>query len=627
MYVVGTAGHVDHGKSTLVRALTGIDPDRLAEEQRRAMTIDLGFAWLHLPGGQPVSIVDVPGHERFIKNMLAGVGGIDAALLVIAADEAVMPQTREHLAILDLLAVQHGVVVLTKCDLVDAEWLALVQAEVAATLAGTHLAHAPVVPVSARTGSGLDALLGALERVLAGVPTRDAAAGVPRLPIDRAFTVGGFGTVVTGTLLDGSLHSGQEVLLLPAGTAARVRGLQNHNQPIAQARPGHRIAVNLSGVHHSAIRRGDVLTLPNTLQPTTLLDVRLHLLPDLPRPLAHNAALDLFVYAAVVPCRVALLEHEELAAGAAGWAQLRLAHPIAVQRGDRCIMRQPATNSTIGGGIIVDTHPPRHRRFRAEVLARLDLLQHGDPPDLLLQALPRTGTRTWGDASASSALPADLAAQALATLLERQQVVVLTPTAPTPQALAATAVLLRSEAWHSLQAQIDSLLADYHRQYPLRAGMPREELRQRTALDNRAFAAVLATLQQQQRVRVAGASLALPHHSRTPDAAQMQAADAFLAQLARTPYSPPAPDLDGELLAWLQAQQQIVRVADVYFAPAALATMQQWVMDQIAQQGSISVADFRDHFGTTRKYALAVLEHLDEQKITRREGDVRVLVG
>jgi selenocysteine-specific elongation factor len=290
MRVVGTAGHVDHGKSTLVEALTGIDPDRLKEEKEREMTIDLGFAWLTLPSGEQVGIVDVPGHKDFIKNMLAGVGGIDAALFVVAADEGVMPQTREHLAIVDLLQVRGGVVAITKKDLAeDEEWLELVMAEVAEELEGTVLAEAPIVPVSARTGEGLHALLEELDRYLQTTPARRDL-GRPRLPVDRVFTIAGFGTVVTGTLSDGRLTAGQEVEILPQGLKTRIRGLQTHKEKIETAVPGSRVAINLGGVSTDQLKRGDVVTLSGALKPTRLIDVRLQYLADTPKPLKHNAA-------------------------------------------------------------------------------------------------------------------------------------------------------------------------------------------------------------------------------------------------------------------------------------------------------------------------------------------------
>ena len=334
MATLGTAGHVDHGKSTLVQALTGIDPDRLAEEKARGMTIDLGFAWLTLPDGRAVSIVDVPGHEDFIKNMLAGVGGIDLALLVVAADEGVMPQTREHLAILDLLRVPRGIVALTKADVVDADWLALAREDVANTLAHTSLHAAPILPVSAVTGAGLPALLAAIVALLP--PDQLTSDEVPpRLPIDRVFSISGFGTVVTGTLLDGPLRVGQEVQIVPADLRGRVRGIQQHKMQVQVAQPGTRVALNLAGIDRQQITRGMVATLPDALTPSTLLDVWLECWSGAPRSIAHNAHLDLFIGAAETPALVRLLDEAALEAGGSGWAQLRLAQPVAVARGDR----------------------------------------------------------------------------------------------------------------------------------------------------------------------------------------------------------------------------------------------------------------------------------------------------
>ena len=328
MRVIGTAGHVDHGKSRLVEALTGIDPDRLKEEKEREMTIDLGFAWLTLPSGEPVGIVDVPGHRDFIENMLAGVGGIDAALFVVAADEGVMPQTREHLAILDLLGVRNGVVALTKTDLVeDEEWLELVQLDVTELLEGTVLADARMVPVSVRTGQGLPTLLEELERLLENAPPRRDLSR-PRLPIDRVFTIAGFGTVATGTLIDGDLQVGQEVEVLPQGLKARVRGLQTHKEKIERAVPGSRVAVNLTGVSTDEVRRGDVVTIPGWLKPTTLIDVRLRYLDSAPRPLRHNALLKFFSGSAEVMAKTRLLDSEVIRPGGEGWVQLRLAESV-----------------------------------------------------------------------------------------------------------------------------------------------------------------------------------------------------------------------------------------------------------------------------------------------------------
>jgi selenocysteine-specific elongation factor len=637
MYVIGTAGHVDHGKSTLVKTLTGIDPDRWAEEQRREMTIDLGFAWLTLPSGRSVSVIDVPGHERFIKNMLAGVGGLDAALLVIAADESLMPQTAEHLAILDLLDVRHGVVALTKADLVDDEWLALVREEVAERLRGTSLEGAPLVPVSARTGRGLDDLRAALDRVLDATPSRSAASGAARLPVDRSFTIGGFGTVVTGTLIDGPLSIGQEVELLPAGLRARVRGLQTHKTRGEQVLPGTRVAVNLSGVHHSQVGRGDVLSVPGALRPTSLLDVRLRLLAGAPQPLAQNTRLDLFVGAAEVPCRVTLLDAEALQPGESGWAQLRLEGPVAVARGDRCVLRVPSPSLTVAGGTIIDAHPPRHRRFRPEVAATLDALSRGDPADLLAQALGDGPPRPWDDLIGAAGLPPAIARAALARLAAAGKVLVLQdkeggrqgdreagPDGLPPSL--APCLLVSSEAFEKLAAKIAPAVRAFHGRFPLRAGMPREELRQRLKLGPRALGPFLAEAERRDLLVADEATVRLPGHEPQPSAPERRALDALLAAMRRAPYSPPAPDLDAELLAWALDRRLLVRVSDdVYFLPETFEELLGWVRATIGASGGVTVGQFRDRFGSSRKYALAFLEHLDERKITRRQGEGRVL--
>jgi selenocysteine-specific elongation factor len=622
MYVIGTAGHVDHGKSTLVKALTGIDPDRWVEEQRREMTIDLGFAWLTLPSGRTVSLIDVPGHERFIKNMLAGVGGLDAALLVIAADEAIMPQTAEHLAILDLLGISHGIVVISKVDLVDSEWLTLVHDEIADQLAVTSLAAAPIVPVSARTGQGLDLLRTTLDQVLDQTPTRSAAQGAPRLPVDRAFTIGGFGTVVTGTLLDGALHVGQEVELLPQGLSARVRGLQSHNTRHIHALPGSRVAVNLAGIHHSTIARGDVLTLPGTIHPTYMLDLRLRVIPAAPGPMMQNTRLDLFVGAAEVPCRVTLLDAETLPPGAEGWVQLRLERPVAVQRGDRCILRIPSPSLTVAGGTIVDAHPPRHRRFRPSVAARLATLARGTPAELLLQALGDGAPQLWNDLLQTSGMPADTAAEALVSLLADGRVLALRddPSRTMPDAL------LTPTGWTALEQRMLPPLRAFHTRLPLRRGMPREDLRQRLRLTPRLFALVLAEAQQRGLVGADPTSVWLADHDPQPMPAERRALDGYLAAMARAPYGPPAPDIDAELLAWALERRLLVKIApDIYYLPATYAELLGWVRAMIDTGGSVTVGQFRDAFGSSRKYALAFLEHLDERNITRREGEGRVL--
>ncbi len=634
MFTIGTAGHVDHGKSTLVQALTGINPDRWEEEQRREMTIDLGFAWLTLPSGREISLIDVPGHERFIKNMLAGVGGLDAVLLIIAADEGIQPQTVEHRHIIDLLGIQPAIVVLTKADLVEAEWLELMAEEVRDGLAGTTLAAAPIVAVSARTGAGLDDLRQAIDALLATIPARSGPHHQPRLPIDRTFSIGGFGTVVTGTLLDGPLQLGAEVEIQPGGLRGRVRGLQSHQTKREIALPGTRVAVNLSGIERSAIQRGDVLTLPNTLQPTSLLDIQLRLTDSAPT-LTHNDPLDLFVGAAEVACHAALLDRETLNPGESGWVQLRLARAIAAQRGDRCIVRRASPSQTIGGGVIVDAHPARHRRFRPAVVASLETLARGTPAELLAQALSDGQPLDWRSAVARSGLDAPTAARALAECRNNGAIVVVSVASPdvAPEApetpLAPATTVISAAGWTNVHNTIMALLHEYHQRWPLRRGIGREELRSRLKLAARLFNAVVALAQQSGWLVDAAASLHLPEHTPTPTPAQRRQVAALLAEWQAAPATPPGRELldtlDPEVLAWIVESGQLVRVSgEVYFLPTTYQAMRAWIDTRLAGAEPLTLAAFRDAWATTRKYAQAFLEHTDELKVTRRIGDGRV---
>ncbi len=627
MHVVGTAGHVDHGKSTLVAALTGINPDRLREEREREMTIDLGFAWLTLPNGEAVGIVDVPGHRDFIENMLAGVGGIDAAIFVVAADEGVMPQTREHLAILDLLAVENGIVVLTKTDLVeDPEWLELVEADVLEVLAGTALEGAPVVRVSARTGQGLEELVAMLQEVLERVEPRPDR-GRPRLWVDRVFTISGFGTVVTGTLLDGTLEVGQEVTVLPQELRARIRGLQTHKTKIDRAVPGSRVAVNLSGVSKSDLARGSLVTLPGWLRPTLLVDVRLDYLSDAPFPLKHNARLKFFCGSAEVMARVRLLGQDALPPGESGWLQLELSEPLPLVRGERFIVRLPSPAATVGGGRVVDPNPGRkHRRFRPQIIERLETLARGTPAEVLLQALERRGPQVVGELLERSGL-GDAAQPALEELLTGGDVVVLGA-----GATAKHSSLVASRGWWSATTgRMQQELAAFHHRYPLRAGMGREELRSALRLAPRVFNGLRVRAAAEGLLVDEGITVRLPEHEVRFSPAQQQAVDGLLARFRRAPYTPPSykesvAAVGEPVLAVLLARGDLVQVsADVLFLPATYEEMVRRIRAHIERQGSITLAQARDLFRTSRKYAQGLLEHLDEEGVTRRVGDERVL--
>lgn len=632
MFVIGTAGHVDHGKSTLVRAISGINPDRLREEQEREMTIDLGFAWVTLPSGREVSIVDVPGHEDFIKNMLAGVGGIDLALLVVAADEAVMPQTREHLAILDLLQIPRGVVALTKADLVkDPVWLELVSEEVRETLADTALASAPVVPVSAVTGQGLPELLETLDALLAdSAPRQDL--GNPRLPIDRAFTISGFGTIVTGTLTGGRLRVGDTVALVPGRRTARIRGLQTHQTKIEQADPGARVAVNLTGIDVDEIERGQVLALPGAMQATRLLDVQLRVVADSPWPIEHGMLAELFTGAASAMARVRLLDADALAPGETGWAQLRLREAVAVSRYDRFILRLPSPSVTLGGGLIVEPQPVRrHRRFDARVGARLDTLAHGTPDAVLLTLLEERGPMAAADLVRQSQLPPASARPALESLLAEGRVLRLTEAPDDADRAQGNALLIAATNWRRVIQSASDLLQRYHAENRLRAGMPREELKSRLGLEGELGNQVLQRAAREGLLRLSGDAVALAQHQVTLTSDQEQAVAALLARFEAAPFTPPAYQeveqaLGPDLAQYLLEAGRLVRLSDsVVFTPEALAEMLARLESYLQTHNAATVAEVRDLFGASRKYVVAFLEETDRRRITKRVGDARVL--
>jgi selenocysteine-specific elongation factor len=617
--VVGTAGHVDHGKSALVRALTGTDPDRLAEEKARGLTIDLGFAWCELPGGTVASFIDVPGHEDFIRNMLAGAGGVTAALLVIAADEGPMPQTREHLQILDLLRVRSGLVALTKADLVtDSEWLELVKLEVAGLLAGTSLAEAPIVPVSSTTGAGLAELVAALEAVLAGAPP-PMDRGLPRLAIDRVFTLPGFGTIATGTLRDGALVVGDNLELLPGGLRTRARTLHSHGRAVESAPPGTRVAVNVTGLDVAHLDRGDVLARPGDYVPSRMLDATVELLQEAP-PLAHDDEVLVFHGSTAIPARVRLIGQRALGPGEVGRAQLVLARPIAAAAGDRFVVRRPSPGVTIGGGQVLDPTPRRRRpRFRDSSIARLAALQSGEPVEIVWHALAElepcpatalTRVKTGVDGQARDS--------ALETLLEAGRAARLGD------------LWITDSRLRTLRSRAQAYLERYHRRLPLRPGTPREELRERLSLGSEAYSRWLQAATSEGWLAVDGDTVRLRTHGIELAPDQAAAVRAMLDRFRSAPYSPPSVDdtaaaLGPELLGLLLQRGDLVQLdLDVLLDRQAYAEMRQAVVDKLSAAGEITVAELRDTFGTSRKYALSLLEHLDRERVTRRVGDSRV---
>lgn len=629
MKVLATAGHVDHGKSRLVQALTGINPDRLQEEQERQMTIDLGFAWMTLPYGEQVGIIDVPGHRDFIENMLAGVGGIDAALLVVAADEGLMPQTREHLAILDLLEVERGVVALTKIDLVEDEWQELVCDEIKQLLEKTHLADVPIVAVSAKTGEGLDSLVTAMSETLRDAPPRRDI-GRPRLFIDRVFTISGFGTVVTGTLVDGSLRVGQEVEILPGRIKGRIRGLQTHKTKIEEAVPGSRVAANLAGVEVRDLSRGDVVTNPGTYQPTQLIDVRLQLLSDAVSVIKHDQQVKLFHGAAQRLARVRLLGMETMHPGDQRWLQLVVNKPLVVSRGDRLILRRPSPGATLGGGRVVDAHPARrHRRKDPEQMERLERLLQGTPSQVLAQSFMSLGPTSLRLAIRHSGLAPDAALQAIEELRATGELIALEDG---PLDLSSKVLVIDGRTWEGLRDRIEWELQSFHQLNPLRAGMPREELKSRLRLDGKVYSAVIRLAAEKGVVVVDGAWVRSIHHAITLTTSQQQNVDSLLECFHASPLSPPSVKecnqaIGGDLMAYLLESGRLTQVSpDVVFTIGVYNEMVEAVCHALNKGGTITVAKARDLLNTSRKYALALMEHLDAIGITVRDGDLRRLV-
>jgi len=633
--VIGTAGHIDHGKSALVRALTGIDPDRLKEEQARGITIDLGFAHLESDGVN-LAFVDVPGHERFVKNMLAGAGGVDLAMLVVAADESVMPQTREHFQICRLLHIPAGVVVLTKADLADADTIELAKLEVRELTAGSFLAEAPVVVVSARTGVGLDQLRHTLVDLARSVRERDREGHV-RLPIDRVFSVKGFGTVVTGTLVSGTIHDETELVVLPRERVVKVRGLQVHGQGQAEADPGHRVAVNLGGVEVGEIARGDTLCARRAFEPTQRLDALVELLPDA-RPLRHGSRVrfhqgttELLGRVAVAADRVERATLAQIEPGMDAYARIRLETPAVLTRGDRFILRAYSPSITIGGGVVLDPHPPRIgvrtttalERFRrldgpdgtegvdSAVLAMVDERgESGLPPDALIS---RAGL-------APSSAEASIGRLVRAGSIVRVADLLVSP------------LVLRG-----LGERLLTALKTHHQAQPLSEGLPREEARERLfgRSSLHVFDHVLATLAAERqivvrdRLALAGHRVALSGEDlRTRDEIERILRDAGLAPpdaaTLQTLVNAPAPIVD-RIAALLVRQKTLVKLDALLFHADALAQLKADVRG-LKANARVDVPAFKERYGITRKYAIPLLEYLDRERITRRVGDARVVL-
>lgn len=642
--IVGTAGHIDHGKTALVHALTGIDADRLKEEKLRGITIDIGFADLAIDDFR-FGFVDVPGHERFVKNMLAGAHGLDLVMLVVAADESIMPQTREHFDICRLLRVKAGLVALTKADLVDAELLELARAEVEDYVAGSFLEGAPVIAVSSRTLEGIEDLKHALVELAARIQPK-ATMAVARLPVDRAFSIKGFGTVVTGTLIAGELKPGDEVEILPAGTRSRIRNVQVHGRDTDRALAGQRTAINLQGINVDQVERGSVLAPAGRLRATSMLDVRLDLLASAPRPLTHRARVRLHHGTSEVMARVVVLggaagddAARQLAAahriepGASRIIQLRLEEPITALPGDRFIIRSYSPQVTIGGGVIIDALPDKHRIRDREAVVRLEQLERADPAERALVFLEMSG--------ASGMSQVEIAARTGATD-EQIQIAAreLVAEGRAFEVSTAPMLLISAESFSRLAARVIELLKDYHRREPLSLGLSREEVRERVFGDVRpeVFRAVVARLAEEGKVAAERDALRLASHSPAlgeQEATAKQALEAAfkasglqagtLEEIAAASNVPVA--LARKLYTLLAAERRILRIGDMVFHADSLEDLKARVRAQKAVNPRMDVAAFKEITGgLTRKHAIPLLEYLDRERITRRTGNEREIL-
>ncbi|MDH4230906.1 MAG: selenocysteine-specific translation elongation factor [Nitrospirota bacterium] len=620
--ILGTAGHIDHGKSALVKALTGIDPDRLKEEKERGITIDIGFADIRFPEEDlTVGIVDVPGHEKLVSNMLAGAGGIDIVLMVIAADEGIMPQSREHLAICNLLKIKSGLIALTKADLVEGEWLELVSDEIKGFVEGTFLEHAPIIPVSSKTGQNLDLLKKEIKDLALKVMPKTSG-GLFRLPIDRVFTLKGFGTVITGTAISGSISVDDMVQILPKDISTKVRGLHSHGKTITTAFAGQRVAVNLQSVEKEDLSRGDVAVAPSSFSATKTIDAHLDLLRDAPL-LKSKSLVHFYIGTAETIARVILYEKEELKAGESCYCQFRLQGPVIAVSGDRYIIRRFSPLETLGGGEILNPSPQRRRK--RDGIQDLEVLHRGTLEEKISLKIEKAGTSGIPVDAINGWINAEIQtiSDAVARLIKAGEIV------------RHEDVLLHRKTFDLLGEKIKGLLSAFHKKNPLKPGMPKEEIRTLLKADQKLFNFLLpgfkSIIVDKDLVRLKDFRIALSGSEETYRTK-------IIDMLEKGGFQPPAKGEMAEMLKIDQKQfsdilniltkeKAIVRINEsLYLSAAAYESMLSLLKNFFSGKTEITVADFRDLLKTSRKYALPFLEYLDASRVTLRTGDVRKLI-
>jgi selenocysteine-specific elongation factor len=630
--IIGTAGHIDHGKTTLIKALTGRNTDRLKEEQKRGISIELGFTYFDLPDGRRAGIIDVPGHEKFIKNMLAGVGGMDLVLLVIAADEGVMPQTKEHLNILNLIRVSKGIVVLTKSDLVDQEWLEMVEEEVKEEVKDTFLKGAPIIPVSSTTGKGLDTLVNVISEMTKEVRGRNIDT-IYRLNVDRAFTITGFGTIVTGTLISGKIEEGQKVCIYPAGVESRVRSIEVHDQGVKTAYAGQRVAINLAGIKLDQVSRGDVLAPAGALQPTMMLDCKLELISGTTWSLANRDRVRLHLGTKELLCRVVLLDREELNPGGNCYAQLRLEEQTVALRGDRFVIRSYSPMETIGGGVVLEPNPPKRKRFSMDTIEELKLKETGSPLEVVEKVLNKESRTFPGLTQLAKAVGKreEELRPILGQLKDKESVLEFTGSGGS--------VYVHKDYYSSIKDKANSILGDFHQKYPLRSGVPVEEFRRRLFgnVKGQFIDEILMKMQEDKEIKINNNYISAYGFAIEFTVEQKQISEKIISLLEKGGYSTPGRDEIAQILGFNyndieEVLGALVEAGDIRKLKDDVLILNKYyekavniVVDHIMKEGSISLSTLRDMLNTSRKYAMALLEEMDREKITRRVGDHRVL--
>ncbi len=620
MFVFGTAGHVDHGKSALVKALTGIDPDRLPEEKEREMTIDLGFAWLFFPEGKEVGIVDVPGHERFVRNMIAGVGGIDAVLFVVAADDGWMPQSEEHLQIVKLLDVKHGIVALTKTDLVKKDWLSLVEEDVKQKLKGTFLENAPLVKTSVVDGTGIEELNFQIEDLVKKIqPKKDL--GKPRLYIDRVFTMPGRGTVVTGTLTGGSLSLDQEVKVLPRNLFSRVRDLQTHKKKRERVDPGTRVALNLAGLEKKEIKRGDVVTTPDFGKTTHMVDTKVVMISSSPYPLKHNLEILFILGTTELMGKAILLEENMLKPGEESLVQFRFKKPLVARVGDHFVLRLPSPPTTIGGGVILDIETKKHKRKDPQVLSHLERKASLRLPEVLTAELEKSEFVLIKDLLKESNF-SQKQIQAELKNLEDQGKVILKE-----------GMAIYSKRFESLSETIVKKIKEQHTKYPFKSGLRISDLASTMKADEKILDLVVKSLISHKKIVQKESYLSLLDYKPKLTPEQEKIASDILKEFESKPKAPPTKDEIAafgkeyqEVFSFLVQQEIAVELSSgIIFLKKDFEKTRKKIEGFIKKNGPSTVSQIKEHLGITRKYAVPILEMLDQMDITRREGDKRVL--